>query len=234
MKISIIIPSFNQQQYLASAISSALEQSVKAYEIIVVDDGSTDNSLAIAKSFEKDGVKVISQTNRGLPSARNTGIMNATGDYVLPLDADDMLLENAIEKITKMAEETNADIISPSFKCFGIVQNEIILMADPKIEDFKVGNRVGYCSAIKREVLLEVGGYSPKMWCGWEDMHLTFNLLLRGKKLITIPEVLWLYRTKEHSMIHEANKHATELWGQISKDFPELNIITNVNTPLPK
>lgn len=234
MKLSVIIPSYNQQEYLSSAISSVLEQTKKPYEIIVVDDGSTDNSLEVARSFEEEGVKVISQTNRGLPSARNTGLMNATGDYILPLDADDMLLENAIEKITKVAEETKADVISPSFKCFGIAQDEIILMPNPKIEDFKTGNRVGYCSAVKRDALLEVGGYSSRMWCGWEDYHLWFNLLLREKTIITIPEILWLYRTKKYSMIHEANKHAKELWGQISKDFPELNIITSVDTPLPK
>src|SRR3990167_1654617 len=232
MKISIVIPSYNQSQYLSSAISSALEQSMKAHEIIVIDDGSQDNSLEIAKSF--NGIKVISQTNRGLPSARNTGIMSATGEYCLFLDADDMLLENTIEKITEVVEQTNADIISPSFKCFGLAQNEIILMENPTIEDFKVANRVGYCSAVKKEVLLEVGGYSPKMWCGWEDFHLWFNLLLRGKTIKTIQEVLWLYRVKEHSMINEANKHADELWGQIGKDFPQLNLQLGLKTPLPQ
>ena len=238
--ISIIIPSYNQSQYLPNAINSIIDQTVKAHEIIVVDDGSTDNSLAVARSYEGLllyeglGIKVISQTNRGLPSARNTGIMNATGDYCLFLDADDMLLENAIEKIIEVVEQTNADIISPSFKCFGLAQNEIILMENPTIEDFKTGNRVGYCSCIRRSVLLEVGGYSSKMWCGWEDYALWFDLLLRGKTIKTIQEVLWLYRVKENSMIHEANKHADELWGQIGKDFPQLNLPLGLKTPLPK
>jgi len=234
IKISCIIPSYNQAQYLASSINSALDQKVKAHEIIVVDDGSTDNSLALARSFEVLGVKVISQVNKGLSSARNTGIMNATGDYILPLDADDMLLENAIERIMEVVEKTNADIISPSLKCFGMSQDSITLMENPTIADFKVANRVGYCSAVKKEALLEVGGYSSKMWVGWEDYHLWFDLLLRGKKIVTIPEVLWLYRVKEYSMIHEANKHADELWGQISKDFPQLNIQVAVKTPLPQ
>lgn len=235
IKISCVIPLFNQAQYLSSAISSVLDQTQKAYEIIVVDDGSQDNSLEVARSFEKDGIKVIHQTNRGLPSARNTGIMNATGDFVLPLDADDMLMENAIERITKVAEETNADIISPSFKCFGLAQNEIILMPNPTIEDFKIGNRVGYCSAVRREVLLEVGGYSPKMLWGFEDYHLWFNLLSLGKKIITIPEVLWLYRVKEKSMIHDAQAHHQELMGQIAKDFPDIfPEVAIINTPLPK
>lgn len=239
MKISIIIPSYNQSQYLASAISSALEQTVKPHEIIVVDDGSTDNSLAIAQSFEDartpNKVKIISQVNKGLSSARNTGIMNAIGDYILPLDADDMLVETTIEKIMKVIEHTGADIISPSLKCFGLAQDEIILMENPTIEDFKIGNRVGYCSAIKREFLLEVGGYSPRMTFGYEDLHLWFDLLSRGKKLVTIQEVLWLYRTKENSMIHDAMAHHQELMAQIAKDFPNIfPKVVEMKTPLPK
>ena len=235
MKISIIIPSYNQAQYLNSSISSALEQTVKAHEIIVIDDGSTDNSLEIARSYESLGVKVISQVNKGLSAARNTGIMNATGDYIFPLDADDMLLENAIERITEIAEQTDADIISPSFKCFGITQNEIILIQNPTIEDFKVANRIAYCSAIKREALLEVGGYSPKMIWGYEDLHIWFDLLNRGKKLVTIQEILWLYRTKEKSMIHDAIAHHQELMGQIIKDFPAtFEKVVEIKTPLPR
>ena len=233
IKISCIIPCFNHQEYVATAIASALDQTIPC-EIIFVNDGSTDNSLEIAKSFQNKGVRIVNQVNKGLPSARNTGIMNATGDYILPLDSDDMLMEKAIEKITEVAEQTNADVISSSFKCFGLSQQEITLMENPTIEDFKIANRVGYCSAIKREALLEVGGYSPRMWVGWEDYHLWFDLLLRGKKIVTIPEVLWLYRVKEYSMIHEANKHADELWGQIIKNFPQLNLQLGIKTPLPK
>jgi glycosyltransferase involved in cell wall biosynthesis len=233
--ISIIIPSYNQAKYLKDSIESALNQTVKAHEIIVVDDGSPDNSLGLAQAYEDLGVKVISQINKGLPAARNTGIMNATGDYVLPLDADDILKENAVEKITEVAKKTKADIVSGSLKCFGLSEQEIILMENPTIEDFKVANRVGYCSAVKREVLLEVGGYSPKMIFGYEDLSLWFDLLSRGKKLVTIPEVLWLYRVKEKSMIHDAMSHHVELMTQIAKDFPKIfPEVTEINTPLPK
>ena len=235
IKISCIIPVFNQAQYLNQAIDSVLDQKKKPHEIIVVDDGSQDNSLALARAYEDLGVKVISQVNKGLPSARNTGIMNATGDYILPLDSDDILLPSAIERIGIVAYETDADIISPSLKCFGLAQNEIILMENPTIEDFKVANRVGYCSAVKRSVLLEVGGYSPKMIFGYEDLHLTFNLLSRGKKLVTIQEVLWLYRIKENSMIQNAMAHHQELMQQIFKDFPQIfSKVVEMKTPLPQ
>lgn len=224
MKISVIIPVFNQGQYLAQCIESVLAQTYKAHEIIAIDDGSTDNSALVAKSYP---VKLIQQVNKGLASARNTGIMNSTGDYIFPLDADDMMTENCLERITQVIEQTNGDVVAPSFKEFGISNAQVILIHDPdtgfgipKLEDFKMGNRIGYFSAVKKEALLEVGGYSPRMVFGYEDFHLWINLLQKGKKFVTIPEVLILYRTKEQSMIHDALKHHDELMAQIHKDFP--------------
>lgn len=220
MKTTILIPSYNQAEYLPEAIESALAQTRKC-EIIVIDDGSTDNSLQVAKSYEPR-IKVISQVNKGLASARNTGIMNAACDYILPLDADDILLENCVEELLKVAQETEADVIAPSFKTFGKAIEQITLMANPKIEDFRTGNRIGYFSMVKRGALLEIGGYSPRMNEGWEDYHLWFNLLHRGKIIVTTFQPLVLYRTKDNSMWRESVKHSPKLWAQIFKDFPEI------------
>lgn len=225
-KISIVIPCWNQAQYLAECIESVLAQTVKPHEIIVVSDGSPDETRYIARSYPE--VKYVETTNRGLASARNTGIMNMTGDLFYPLDADDMMLENGIERITQEIEKTDADVIAPSFRCFGKYNQEVILMDNPTLKDFKPvdfqtpANRIGYFSAIKKEVLVEIGGYSPKMTFGWEDYYLWINLLTRGKKIATLKDILVLYRTKESSMITEANKHASELMSQIYKDFPNL------------
>lgn len=242
--INVVIPSYNQAQYLPDCIDSVLSQTLRPHRIIVVDDGSTDGSLEIAKKYAEENhiIKVISQVNKGLSSARNTGIMNTfendcEGDdlspsYVLFLDADDVLVEGCIKRIQQEIDRTEADIIAPSFKCFGRAQDTIILMKNPTIEDFKVANRIGYCSAVKRSRLLEVGGYSPRMTTGYEDLHLWFNLLSRGATLVTIPEILWLYRTKDKSMYHDALEHHEELMAQIRKDFPEVTNI--INDPLPK
>lgn len=217
--ISIIIPVFNGQEWLADAIESALSQKIPR-EVIVINDGSTDKSLNIAERF-LPFVKIISQVNKGLASARNTGIMNSCEEYILPLDADDILLENCVERIREVAKETNTDIIAPSFKEFGLSNREVIL-GNPTLEDFKTANRIGYCAAIKRSALLEVGGYNPKMVWGAEDYDLWFDLLKRGKKLITIPEVLWLYRTKQNSMWTETAKHYDEFMKQIKINHPEV------------
>lgn len=224
MKITIGIPVFNQAEYLSDAIQSALDQTVSC-EIIVVNDGSQDNSLEVAKRFP---VKVIDQVNKGLPSARNTLIMNATGDYFLPLDSDDILMENCVERILEVIEETDADIVAPSLKTFGVQNETTILMQAPTLNDFKTANRIGYFSAIRKECLLEVGGYSPRMFWGWEDFHLWIDLLRRGKKLVTIPEALVLYRTKENSMYTESLKHYDDLVFQITKDFPEVYSLPKV------
>lgn len=228
MTISIIIPCYNHAEFLEDAIESAYNQTKPAHEIIVVNDGSTDNSLEIAERFMfrefpqiESPVKVINQVNKGLSSARNTGIMNATGDYCFFLDADDILKENAIEILSSQIQQTNADVIAPSFKTFGKHNQEVILDAFT-IDQFKEANRLGYCSLIKRSVLLEVGGYSPKMTWGYEDYHLWFNLISKGKTFVVLKDVLVLYRTKDHSMITTSVLHHNELMEQIKKDFPSI------------
>ena len=96
---------------------------------------------------------------------------------------------------------------------------------NPILEDFKTGNRIGYLSAIRRSVLLEVGGYSPRMIEGYEDLALTCLLLSKSKKLITIPEVLWLYRTKAESMYTKITPEIhRKLIAQINHDVPEANL----------
>lgn len=228
--ISIIIPSYNQQDYLAEAIESALNQNYQySYEIVVVDDGSTDNSYEIAREYvEKHPLKMtlISQVNKGLASARNTGLMNSMGNWILPLDADDKLLPDAIQKIEdEINKNPDADVIGLSLQTFGLHEEVVELIPNPKLEDFRTGNRLGYCAAIKKSALLEVGGYNPRMVEGYEDLSLWINLLMRGKKIVTTPEVLWQYRLKTDSMYTEArSKHHDKLLAQINKDFPQAEI----------
>jgi len=227
-EISIVIPSFNQSEYLEDAIESCYNQSMPACEILVIDDGSSDDSLEVARRYEfrefpgvESPVRVISQVNKGLPSARNTGIMNAKGDYIQFLDADDMLMENAIARITQEINQTNGDIIAPSFKEFGKSERDVILTGFT-MDDLKLANRIGYFSCVRKSALLEVGGFSPRMKFGFEDWHIWFDLFRRGKTIAVIQEILVKYRVKEKSMLYEANQHSEELYAQIKKDFPNL------------
>ena len=218
-RVTIAIPCYKQAEYLPEAIESALNQTYKNIEVIVVNDGSPDQAEEVAKRYP---VRLINQVNKGLASARNTALMNATGDFFLPLDADDMLVDICVEKLLKRQIETGADIVGPSMRTFGLSQETIILDPQPKLKDFLSGNRLGYFSMIRTSALKEIGGYSPRMEEGWEDYHGWFNLLTRGYTAVTVPEPLVLYRTKKESMWRESTKHSKKLWTQIFKDFPDL------------
>lgn len=219
-KLTIAIPTYNHEQFLKEALDSALAQTVPA-DIIVVNDGSTDGTKFILDEYS-DRVKVITQINKGLASARNTALMNTETEWFLPLDSDDILEANCVESLLKAIDELgdDADVVAPSFQMFGENNQLVILQMRPKLDDFKQGNRIGYCSAIRTKVLKEVGGYSPRMVWGYEDYALWFNLLRLGKKIYTVPEPLWRYRVRQGSMITTAQQHHDELMRQIAHDNP--------------
>ncbi len=223
--ISIVIPVYNQAEYLSDCLDSIVNQTEKDFDVVIVNDGSTDNSGEIADKYAKEyGWTIIHQINKGLSSARNSGIMNARGLFVLFIDSDDILLENAIEEITKTIKTEATDIVAPSLKCFGLSDQEVILIKEPKLEDFRIGNRVGSCICIRKTALFAVGGYQPKMMQGYEDLALVCDLLARGYKLVTIPKILWLYRVKEQSMALTAKDHHQELIDQINHDVPSAKL----------
>src|SRR5664280_480101 len=101
MKVSILIPLYNAEKYIAQTIQCALNQTWHNIEIIVVDDGSTDQSLNIAKSFERENVRIVTQANKGAAAARNLALQFSTGDYIQFLDSDDLLSDDKIEKQLK-------------------------------------------------------------------------------------------------------------------------------------
>lgn len=113
MLISIIIPVYNKEEHLNECIKSVVYQDYKELEIIIINDGSTDNSpIVIKKWIEIDSrIKYINQKNKGVSLARNKGLSIAKGDYIFFLDADDYLKQNAIQKLTWHAKQTNADIV---------------------------------------------------------------------------------------------------------------------------
>lgn len=115
--ISIIVPVFNIEEYLSKCLISLINQTYSRIEIICVNDGSSDNSLGILENFsQKDSrIKIISQKNQGLSAARNTGIANAQGEYVVFVDGDDWVDVNMCEIAYKTAKKTKADIVMWSY-----------------------------------------------------------------------------------------------------------------------
>ncbi len=112
--ISILIPCFNAERWLAPTLESALGQTHRSTEIILVDDGSRDNSLAIARQFEARGVRVVSQPNRGAGAARNHGLQLARGEFIQFLDADDLLAPDKIsEQHARLAQSPDCVASGP-------------------------------------------------------------------------------------------------------------------------
>lgn len=117
MKVSIIIPVFNAENYVAACLDSALAQTYGDLEIIAVNDGSTDGSAEILQSYVQDPrVCVISQRNGGLSAARNSGLDAAAGDYIFFLDSDDTIHPETIEQLLSVAEKTDADFVRCSYR----------------------------------------------------------------------------------------------------------------------
>ena len=114
MEISVVIPIYNVEEYAAQCLDSVLNQTMTDYEILCVDDGSTDGSMQIIEQYVKRNskIRILKHTcNRGLSAARNTGIENAQGKYIYFLDSDDMIIPETLEELLECAEKTNADII---------------------------------------------------------------------------------------------------------------------------
>lgn len=110
MKISLIVPAYNSASTIGSCIESVLKQTGAEIEIIVVNDGSSDNTAGVLEAYG-DRIRVINQKNTGVAGARNTGLQNATGDFLMFLDADDYLDDGAIARISEKQREHDADIV---------------------------------------------------------------------------------------------------------------------------
>ena len=126
--VSVIIPVYNSEKYLAETINSVLNQSWQYFEILIVDDGSSDSSIQIAKSFEGENVRVFQQENKGASAARNKGLLAAKGSYVQFLDADDLLEPTKIEfQINKLINANNKIAVCPVIHFEGKYNSEASL-----------------------------------------------------------------------------------------------------------
>lgn len=170
MSVSVIIPCFNGEKHLREAIESVLAQDLQPTEVIVVDDGSTDRSPEIARSFGPP-VIVIEQPNRGVSATRNHGILRATGEIVAFLDADDLLLPGCLERRVAMLQSQNSDVLIGSYaslnsngaleprKHNGVPSNSVSFW-DMLGGDYCVGQSG---MLVRREFFERVGGFDPLM-----------------------------------------------------------------------
>ena len=200
-KVSIIIPCYNQGQYVDDAVSSCLAQTYDNIEIIIVNDGSTDKfTNDFLSKYQRPKTKVINKRNEGLAEARNTGINNATGKYILPLDADDKIAPTYVEKAVQIIEQDESvGIVYCLAEYFGVKQG-LWRLKEYKFPDILNSNCI-FCTALfRRSDWEKVGGYRKEMLYGWEDYEFWLSLIEKGVGVYRLPEVLFYYRQHNMSM----------------------------------
>ncbi|ASV76489.1 Putative glycosyl transferase [Thermogutta terrifontis] len=195
-RISVVIPVYNGAKYLREALASVMEQTYKPFEIIVVDDGSTDGSADIAKSFAEN-IIVLSQANRGESAARNLGINAASGDWIAFLDADDIWHPKKLERQSVHCT-AETDCIHTNFFYFGICEGKVDVSSIAKevrysIPHVAVHNPFRISSVVIRKDL-------PVRFPEWtqdgEDLLFFLDLCLKAR-IRLVPEFLTGYRVHE-------------------------------------
>lgn len=171
--VSVIIPVYNSEKYLNETIQSVLNQTYKRLEIIAVDDGSTDRSSEIIKSF-LPSVQYLYQKNQGMASARNCGIATATGDYFAFLDSDDLWVEDKItNQIAAFESERELDMVSGYVQQFYSPDVEEDLMKNVRCPEQPIAAHVAGAVLIRRESFFRVGLFQTIWQVGTDmDWHL--------------------------------------------------------------
>lgn len=214
-KVSIIVPVYNVELYIDKCLESLINQSMKDIEIILIDDGSTDNSGKICDSYAiKDKkVKVIHKNNRGLSNSRNCGLDIAKGEYISFVDSDDFIHPQMIEILYKTIISNNGDIVICDFQ--RIYENNNIKFKQYKTEqNIKIYNNIEALNELysknvvkfviawnklyKRELFINLRYREKKFH---EDEFIIHELLYRSNKVIDIPLQLYFYLQRQDSIM---------------------------------
>ncbi len=219
-KISVIIPVYNVEKYIAATINSVLSQTYTSFEVIIIDDASPDNSIEICQQFTDPRIKIIRQQNRGLAGARNTGIRHAQGDYFAFLDADDIWLPEKLEKHVQHLD--NSPKVGISFSRSAFIDeagNHLNRYQMPKLQDIQPSDFL-YCNQIgngssgvfRKEVFEDIS--FTNNYCGeseicyfdtnfihLEDIECFIRIAIQTSwEIEGISEILTLYRVTPKSL----------------------------------
>lgn len=218
-KVSIILPVYNVAKYLDRCIESLQKQSYKNIELIFVNDGSPDNSGEIIEKYARDDerIKHVITTNQGLSSARNNGIPHVTGKYLMFVDSDDYLPEDAIERMVFAMEEQEADLVVGSYDRIyeGVKESELqknhtfarmntqysgksIFEAPELIVELY---HAAWGKLYHADLFIENADlrFMPGIW--YEDMQFFLRVLPRLKKIVLLDEVVYNYIVREGSIM---------------------------------
>ena len=231
--VSVIVPMYNAEHYIAETIESVLNQTWKNVELIIVDDGSTDDSVAVVKRYVSDKVFVYTQPNQGAPVARNVGFQHSHGDYIQYLDADDLLSPNKIEKQMEalhMADVENAvststfyqymgGVVQPEWESLAKVNHNYDYGIDLQIDLWKyfIPSYIPSCYLTPRYLIDSVGGWNEHLRKNQDGEFFARVLEHTGKVIFVDSEyVLWRYVSGSISHTHSVQKAESVLESYIS------------------
>lgn len=195
--VSIVIPCYNQEKYIADAIMSAENQTYKDIEIVFIDDCSTDGSLEVANELKKKYTNIVvlkNETNLGVVDSRNKAIDVAKGFYILPLDGDDTIEPTYIEKAVKVFDE-NPDVgfVYCKARKFGAVNEDWNLPKFNK-ESFIFANCIVNSSLFRKSDFIKLGKYKSYMYSWTEDYDLWMSFVEAGLLPYRIDKILYNHR----------------------------------------
>lgn len=200
-KISIIVPIYNEEENLRKCIESLINQTYKELEIILINDGSTDNSKEIIESFKDKRIVAIHKKNTGISDTRNIGIDKSTGDYIMFVDSDDYLELNCIERLIETAEKENSEIVM--FNYYLETPSKRIEIKLPKIEarnlkedkDLLTKIHLGPCTKIFKAELIKDNLFPLNL--KYEDVPFVVEAVIKAGKISFIPDYLYHYVIKK-------------------------------------
>jgi len=211
--VSIIVPCYNQAHFLNEALQSVIDQTYGNWECIIVNDGSPDNTEEVSMKWcEKDQrFNYLHKENGGLSSARNAGINICNGEYILPLDADDILDKNYLNKLVpELEKDDSLSIVSCYSKFFINNISNIVYESKPAGSSFKhllFENNLIASSLYRKSCWEEVGGYDENMKNGFEDWEFWISITKHGHKYKIVEEFLFFYRRTKESMLVDTLKN---------------------------
>jgi len=199
-KVSVIIPCYNDGSYLNDALQSVLNQPYQNFEIIVVDDGSVDEvTIKFLKQVSHPNIHVFYKVHAGVSVARNDAIAKATGDYILPLDADDLLGASFLEEaVNILDEDQRVKVVCGDVQMFGTRKGL------KKLPEHSMGmllgqNTMAITSLFRKSDFLQTSGFNVNMNEGFEDWDFWLSLLESGGEVHRLEVVALYYRIKKKS-----------------------------------
>ena len=225
-RVSVVVPCYNYGRYLTEAVGSVLTQTFQDFEIIIVNDGSTDNTLEVADKIMSactDGrIRLINQTNSGDPAlARNRGISEARGEFILCLDADDMIMPEFLHQCVMLLDKVQDIAIAYTDQIyFGFGKDRVVRVADYEINCLAEANFMGYCSLFRKKVWEEVGGYPSGI--GYEDWDFWLSCGEKRYYGRRIPQPLFCYRQHDSGRYVLDKRRDAEIKARIVLKHPTL------------